>query len=399
MLYADFYIFDLDPRIMDLGISDKKGFKQFLSENGGIRVYRDGIRVYDYGEPGNDWLNLGGARVNDPSVRISNNIVIGAVALKSEESTGLLEKTNREGFVENRSTERFREVVKFALQQIVEERNIDKDRIRKAYSKAKQKEPVLDDLNQLRFELEKRGIIEDLGIYLDRIENQFRDVRDRLMTAAGAGLSLSVVIHEVEKGIGELNKAVDRDVSIEQVKSMAEHLYELIEGLTYLIRKSGVTNEKASVLIKQALFNTEYRLRYHNARSINGLEIGCSDFSARCTRRLIIACLMNLIDNAIYWLDNKGAEEKKVYIGTSQSFKAGPAIVVADNGPGFADPPEYLVQPFFTRKPDGMGLGLHLASEVMKIQGGRLEFPEKGDIDIPEIFGGAVVALVFGGVK
>ena len=73
--------------------------------------------------------------------------------------------------------------------------------------------------------------------------------------------------------------------------------------------------------------------------------------------------------------------------------------MVADNGPGFNDPPEYLVEPFMSRKPDGMGLGLHLADQVMKVQGGKLLFPERDDVTLPAEFDGAVVALVFGGAK
>ena len=42
-----------------------------------------------------------------------------------------------------------------------------------------------------------------------------------------------------------------------------------------------------------------------------------------------------------------------------------------------------------------MGLGLHIASEVMKAQGGELVFPDKGDIDLPKEFDGAVVSLSF----
>jgi nitrogen fixation/metabolism regulation signal transduction histidine kinase len=115
----------------------------------------------------------------------------------------------------------------------------------------------------------------------------------------------------------------------------------------------------------------------------------------KCTRRLIIAILMNLIDNSIWWLENKGARNKRIFIGTSTDLPGGPAIVVADNGPGFIDPPEYLCRPFFTRRPDGMGLGLHIASEVMKAHGGRLEIPNEDDVEVPEGFDGAVVALVF----
>lgn len=57
-------IFDLDANILSLGVEDKKGLKDYLKSNGGIRVYRDKVRVYDYGEPGNDWLNLDIERVN-----------------------------------------------------------------------------------------------------------------------------------------------------------------------------------------------------------------------------------------------------------------------------------------------------------------------------------------------
>ena len=80
-------------------------------------------------------------------------------------------------------------------------------------------------------------------------------------------------------------------------------------------------------------------------------------------------------------------------------FSKGKAIVISDTGPGFIDSPEYLIEPFFSRKPDGMGLGLHLADQVMRAQNGKLIFPQPGDILLPKNFVGAVIALVFGGEK
>ena len=153
-------------------------------------------------------------------------------------------------------------------------------------------------------------------------------------------------------------------------------------------------------MISQALFNTELRLRYHKIKITT--DVSQSDFGVKCSRRLTISTLMNLIDNSIWWLDNRWGEledKKRIYIGTSKEFSQGPAIVIADNGPGFIDPPEYLIEPFISRKPDGMGLGLHLADQVMKAQGGQLAFPEPGEVSLPEGFTGAVVALIFGGTK
>jgi signal transduction histidine kinase len=402
-VHIDLYVFDRDPKVLELSqVSDKKGLKEFLNQSGGIRVYRDGIRVYDYGEPGNDWLDLDGRRVNVPAQRISNNLVLGAVSLSLEDSldlrhnAGLIEKTNREGFVDNAAFQDFKKAVAFAITQIEVERNEDKTHIRNVYNSKRMHDPVLKDLSELRELIDKKRLTAELGAYLDRIEADFTLIRDRFLTSASAGLSLSVVIHEVEKGVSELVNAVENEKATPRVRALAKHLADLVEGFGSLLRRSGRAKEKASSLVAQALFNTELRLKLHEVVVTN--ESSVADFEVKCSRRLIVATLMNLIDNSIWWLENKwGRAEKKkrLFVGTTRDLQGGPAIVVADNGPGFLDPSEYLIEPFISRKPDGMGLGLHIADQVMKVQGGRLEFPEPGDLDIPQEYDGAVVALVF----
>jgi signal transduction histidine kinase len=403
----DLNIFDQDPRVLSLSqIADRRGLKEFLNESGGVRVYRSGIRVYDYGERGNDWLGLGGRRVNVPTKRLSNNLILGAVSLDLKKSyelksgRGLIEKTNREGFVETEDYEAFRNAVAFAIQQIEVERNIDKKHIRNIYSSREVKEPVLDDIAELRELVEKKKLAEELAPYLDRIESDFVTIRDKLLTSASAGLSLSVVIHEAEKALSELVRAVDADASRNRIKALAKHLADLVQGFATLLRRSGTSRERASSLVRQALFNTELRLKVHGIRTI--LNTAKFDFEAKCSRRLTISTIMNIIDNSIWWLDSKWGEQlgkKTIYIGTTNEIPTGPAIVIGDNGPGFLDPPEYLIEPFISRKPDGMGLGLHIADQVMKAQGGKLFFPQKGDVEVPDGIDGAVVALVFGGTR
>lgn len=54
-----------------------------------------------------------------------------------------------------------------------------------------------------------------------------------------------------------------------------------------------------------------------------------------------------------------------------------------------------MTTPFFTRRPDGMGVGLYYANLVMEMNGGHLAFPDADEADVPEEFDGAVIALVF----
>jgi hypothetical protein len=42
-----------------------------------------------------------------------------------------------------------------------------------------------------------------------------------------------------------------------------------------------------------------------------------------------------------------------------------------------------------------MGLGLYIVNEVMRVNKGRLVFPGPGDLELPDEFNGAVVALQF----
>ena len=391
----ELYIFDLDSNILTLGVHDKSGLKKFLKFNGGIRVYRDGVRVYDYGEPGNDWLDLGGRRVNIPSARLSNNLVIGEVSINRSDSTDLEEKTNREGFIENEAVKKFRKAILYAITQVTAERNVDKDRIRKAYSKGVTKEPVIDPISKLRDKIQKKGLLKELGGYLNRIEEDYKDIREKLLTSAGAGLSLSIVIHEIDKIIKELKTTTEKKGTDTHLKNLVRHLAELTEGYAMLLKRSGTVKIKASEIIKEAIFNVSYRLSAHNIHIINNSSKD-NDFTIKCSKRLILGAIMNMIDNSIYWLEIKKPEKKYIYISPTKDINnKKPTIIIGDNGPGFVDPIDNVIQPFFTRKPDGMGLGLHIANEIMNVHKGWLRITETGDVTLPTEVNGAVLSLIF----
>lgn len=403
---GDFYVYDRDREVRRK-MANIRLLESYLDDTGGIRVYRDGIRVYNYGEPGDDWLGLDLRRVNIPTRRISRNIVLGAIHLSLQESTGLIEKTNREGFVENEPRRQLQRIVLGALAALESERQVDKERIRKLTEnpgdlvKAKVEEPI----RALRRELERQGMGEKLESYVVKIEHDYRSMQETLLAAGMSGLNLAVVFHEVERGVRMLHQVISEGADMESAARQAYDLMRLLDGFATLLRQDSKQVHSGLKLVKAARQFNMLRFRHHHVRLVCPLLEGDEEgFRSRFAFSLVVGALNNLVDNALYWLRVRWPNlpapgelsERKLYIGISRDFDAGPAIVVADKGTGFQEnDPENLVRPFFTRKPDGMGLGLYYANLAMELNGGQLAFPQPGEVELPEEFDGAVVALIF----
>lgn len=398
-------IFDFDTNILSLGVQDKKGLKDYLKMNGGMRVYREGVRVYDYGEPGNDWLNLDIERVNLPTARISNNIVIGAIELSRLSSKDLIEKTNREGFIENEAYKEFYDAIRFTLSRIITQRNIDKEKLRNQYRSGPRKVPVVDNLQILREKvtnnLPDNNIKEEILEMIDEINEDYKTISEVYIRSASAGLSLSIVIHEIEKIIQELLYVVEEttkeDSNTERIKSLTWHLGKLIDGYSGLIRRRSRKKSDLYQVITSAVWNVEFRLKAHVIEIVPEYKkekIFSSE--VKCSESLIIGTIVNIIDNSIWWLEYGKVQNKKLFIDISNELPGYITIIIADNGPGFTLPLEDVIKPFISNKEGGIGIGLHIAHEIMNSHGGELLFPSPGQFSIPEEFEtGAIVGLAF----
>lgn len=401
------YIFDLDPFILKMGISDKTGFKKYLKSNGGVKVFRDGLRVYDYGEPENDWLNLDYRRFQQPTKAISNNLILGAVSLDRISSTDLVEKTNREGFIEGEAYKAFRNAILHSLELVETLRLEDKKRLKEFYGPTPKSAPIPSTISEainyvednVKDSVTKKEIIK----YFNKIESDYKRVSENLLKAAGAGLSMSVVVHEVEKILYEVMKVLKVEKASERVLNLVTHLSSLIDGYAEIIRKSSQSSEDIVKILDQALFNTEYRLLAHEIEIIPEYKNYDGAKKLKVAKNLLIGTLMNIIDNSIYWLDQKDFNainkkekfDKKIFINILEEEKS-ISILIADNGTGFLIPTDDITEPFISAKPGGMGLGLHIANEIMEAQGGAILFPSSNDYELPTDFNeGALIVLNF----
>lgn len=399
---GSFHVFDRDRATWNL-LDQRQLVADYLKNNGGVRIYRDGVRVYNYGEPDDDWLGLDLRRVNTPTERVSRNQILGRVNLQLSGSRDLREKTNREGFVENDALERLKEVVRSAMTVFDRLRRPHREAIRKALTGVKQPAAVSIDqpVERLRSELQTNKL-DRLVPLLDEISREYDQLREIMLNSGNAGLQLSLIFHELERGVKGLLEAIRRREPLDQIENRSRYLKELLEGFATVLRKEPARKQSLAKLAREAIFL--HQLRFEKHAVTLDFPLGKreqDDVDVRAPRGLIIGAISNAIDNAIYWTrvrwPDEAAGKRRIWIGLSDEYGDSPALVVADNGPGFQDPPDEVVRPFWTRRPGGMGLGLYYANLAMELAGGKLVFPPTSELSVPrEIDGGAVV-FVFRG--
>lgn len=390
--------FDLDSKTLSMGVRDIKGFKDYMKKNGGIYVYRDNIRIYENGE--NDWLGLGLQRVNAPGDKISNNLVLGCVNIDRKCSSDLREKTNREGFIEDDAYIVFKDAIAFAVEKFEHDRAMDKQLLRKYYGVSSKTEPVISEVSLLRGKVEKkindRNLKKEILGCLDNIEKDYKHIAQVYQASSSMGLSMSVVLHEIDKIISELKHVMNSENSSLHIKALVNRLGSLTDGYAAVLKSKTIKAFDIVKMIDQSLFMVDFRLQAHDITvEKQYLNDGITS-RLKGNENLISSSIINIIDNSIWWLHYAKVPLKKIYFGITRQIPGYLSIIIADNGKGFTISSEMAVKPFITDKPGGTGLGLHLASELMRQHGGQLLFPEFDDLQLPsEYREGAIIALAF----
>ena len=281
------------------------------------------------------------------------------------------------------------------LTQVEAEKTTDQRKLREVLGKGTGRR-VFEKLAEVREVLERKGVLAEVEPKLKAAEKEMEIYRDQLLHAAVPGLTIGMMLHGAEKILDELRAATIRGASADRIKELVERLYRAMRPVTNLLKNPNLGKTSASALIKDAIFSAEIRMKRHHITLINGIDKNCPDFKVKGSKQMLVASITNLIDNSIHWLETRNPKQKYLYIGTTTDIEEGPAIVVGDNGPGFGkDDPEDLIAPFYTRRQGGMGLGLYIVSEVMRVNHGRIVFPISGDVEVPDQIHGAVVALQF----
>jgi PAS domain S-box-containing protein len=83
--------------------------------------------------------------------------------------------------------------------------------------------------------------------------------------------------------------------------------------------------------------------------------------------------VLNLIVNAVQAMGTLAQGSRELFVTTAHAEPNGVLVTVKDSGPGLAPSNlEQLFAPFYTTKPDGLGMGLSICRSIIEAHGGRL---------------------------
>jgi len=380
-----FYAFDL--RKLD------KEHNQFVKDHR-IYIYRDDIRVCPYGDPDNDWVKLDVYRgIVRASYYLSNNDVIGYVNVTSIHNPELIDKTSREGLVEQTGAfDDLRVLVLAALSmlKIRHTKALTKDQLRPTRRKERvgklftAGERVRKKMSTLSRYLEKQSDIKG-GRHLNDAIAAYKSERELLAKQvdlvedlAGVGIAVDATSHDV---IVLMNRLIERteearniltgdnpnlkilQARVEEVDEHIRNIQSLLVGIQPLFRSG--RNDSRLLRVSSVIEKVE---RYYKSPILKyDIEVDIEEegppLKVRGSEGMLLQIFINLFDNAVFWLSTKKQEARKITIrmlGDEQ------AVIFADNGPGISRENEpYIFEPFFSTKGiDGRGLGLYIAQQL-----------------------------------
>ncbi|MDX9714197.1 MAG: ATP-binding protein [Dissulfurispiraceae bacterium] len=382
-----FYIFDFSSRAPAKYKLDKED-KEILKSHR-IYLYRDDIRVYPYGEPEDDWLQIDVYRGTISAGHfLSNDQVVGFINITQKNNPKLKDKTNREGLIdEGNATEDFITILQAFLAYIRQ----------KPYARYRQDIESKKDQDIFRVEQVQKDFDELKSIVgsnqkalkiISKTENSYRAERQYLTRRAettedlaGVGLSVETASHDIMGIMGKVLINIDgliRDLmSVDEIdkEELLKELQSTRGGISFieaqlkdiqLLFKSSKQRRK-SIRVKDIIEKVERiyrRLLKKEEIQFTINSIG-SPLVARTTDAVLLQLLLNLFDNSVYWLQQTSKEDKKIEILLDGNKGR---MIFSDNGPGIdKDDIPYIFEPFYSGKGDeGRGLGLYIAKQLLE---------------------------------
>jgi len=371
-----------------------------LRASSGVSIYRDGFRVMPYGERGDDWLELNQRRVNNPTMRVSNNQIVGVVEITWRDNPDLRDRTSREGLLDTPAFLDLRVLVLAALSLLEERRFALRRTDASPIVPTRERDALLQWVDRARTQARDGS---GVGAALQEIERAYQQGRDEqrvrydhVVRLAGIGLAAERMTREFARTLGAatvtLRTVMNEAQALDNAGSLGSHLrslhahYELLdEQLSLMAPLYQSSTRDAEDLDVRGVARDVVAVLAHRLREA-GVQVRLTQdgpLTLRINRGHLMQALMSLIDNALDALARAGtADPPRLHIHVvARLDHTGPGLIVADNGPGIrAEARELVFAPFYASHPEGRGLGLHVARDILAGYNATVELLERDEL-------------------
>ena len=112
------------------------------------------------------------------------------------------------------------------------------------------------------------------------------------------------------------------------------------------------------------------------------VDLPTTDTTVTVDQAEIQEVIINLLQNSLYWLRKVPDDTRDIIVQVHRQASDQVEILFSDSGPG-VDPEfrDYIFDPYFSTKPDGVGLGLTIAGEIVsEFYAGELALIDSGPL-------------------
>ena len=406
--------FEIELRVWDRDMSSLKALgetygssvgeiRHELDQISGINIYRDGFRVLPYGEPQNDWLRLDLRRVQNPTLRLSNNQIVGFVLITSTNNPNLKDQSNREGIMDSPELRDLQNLIIQFMALLENERyqlrprkdgksvsglfkdfdlisirnyvvqNYPADKNLQELLGAKEAE-IQDKINEAQTVIARYRRLASLGQLIDTVLHDGRTPLSKISIEAKIGLVSSNQLDLSLPAATDVKRAFELIVNESQLLA---DVFRKIEpfggrkrGRPEMIRLETVIADACAILQTDI---TKSKVQISLPDSVTNVTVDSSE---------IQMVIMNLLENSLYWLNQVPPEQRAITVQVERTYPNEVVILFSDSGPG-VDPDfaERIFDPYMSTKPNGIGLGLTIAGEIIReYYDGSLELLDEGPL-------------------
>lgn len=223
-----------------------------------------------------------------------------------------------------------------------------------------------EEQRQLRAALAKRGRLNFAGEMAAGIAHELNQPLTALVNYSEACVNL------LRSGTASTDALI---AAIEQIAEQGQRAAEIIRRLRALMRKAPLQRESMDLhaLIRRAVDYMATATDACEERVRLRVELAESLPKVRVDPIQIQQVLVSLMRNSLEAMNDPRIAHRELTIQAERAADDSVTVTVRDTGCGFAEGVhELLFYPFFTTKPEGMGLGLPISASIVEAHGGRL---------------------------